>query len=521
MRGSPGSKRRGRDVDTITGPRECPSLLPTLHSYQGENCSADGVACMGGGPGAWEGVAYLGGKPVCRDGWGRAEAGVFCRMMGFRDGFEEEESDIMVKGPFGMNHVTCKGTEKSLADCNYESPVTDCTVWEGAGVKCEQFDEHPGTAAPPHVEQDCSVICLKDDRYGLPNQGNLWVRNKPVCDDDWGVEEAEVVCRQLGFPGFVNYTKVNKFGPINTGRFSMDNVRCQGSESDIMDCRHSSSDDCSDEEGAGVICIARPPTTPSPSPTPASSSSDTCEVKVFSGQWANSEADEQFHMRNILYDECDSFSYFPPKATYWLAPAETQAQVILDLGCNRVVDKLTLKNTRNAQVNNRGLKRFSFSISNSTQGPWRVFFNGTLEDARGLSNSFGKCDVSLSTYSLGHLPEDQRTGQALRLDAISWYGRGAGLQYLKIHSHSPTGPLVTVVVLVLLFALVLGLGAFVWSGREQLIARFQPNKDGGGGGVGHRVGFRPGFKTQQSRQALIEQNSLPTGDDTKEQNNQI
>ena len=124
--------------------------------------------------------------------------------------------------------------------------------------------------------------------------------------------------------------------------------------------------------------------------------------------------------------------------------------------------------------------------------------------------------MSLSTFALGHLSEDQRTGQALRLDAISWYGRGAGLQYLKIHSHTPTGPLVTIVVLVLLLALVFGLGAFVWSGREQLIARFQPKKEGGGGG--HRVGFRPGFKSQQSRQALIEQNSLPTGDETKEEN---
>ena len=98
--------------------------------------------------------------------------------------------------------------------------------------------------------------------------------------------------------------------------------------------------------------------------------------------------------------------------------------------------------------------------------------------------------------------------------------RGAGLQYLKIDSHTPTGPVVTIVVMVLLLAVILGLAAFVWSGREQLLARLQPKKEGGcgGGGVGHRVGFRPGFKTQQSRQALIEQNSLPTGDESREEN---
>ena len=462
---------------------------------------------MAVGPGSWEGVAHLGGRPICRDGWGRAEAGVFCRMMGFRDavGFGEEETDIVVKGPFAMNHVTCRGTEESLADCDHETNVTDCTVWEGAGVRCEQFDEHPGTAPPPHGEQDCSVICLKDSKTGLSHQGNLWVRNKPVCDDEWGTEEAEVVCRQLGFPGFVNSTMANKFGPINTHRFIMDNVRCLGTETDIMDCRHNWNDhDCNAGEGAGVICIARPTTTSSP----AASSSDKCEVTVFSGQWANSEADEQFHMRNILYDDCDSFSYFPPKATYWLAPAETRAQMILDLGCNRVVEGITLKNTRNAQVKNRGLKRFSFSISNSTQGPWRVILNGTLEDA---TNYITKCEVPLFDFPLGHLPEDQRTGQALKLDAISWYGRGAGLQYLAIQTHAPTGSLVLMVVILLLLALVLGAGTFVlWSRREQLKARFQ---EGDGGNVGQRVGFRPAFKKQHSAEALIHQQPLPFGDD--------
>lgn len=36
--------------------------------------------------------------------------------------------------------------------------------------------------------------------------------------------------------------------------FVMDDVRCTGSESDIMQCPHSTTDNCGSNEGAGVRC---------------------------------------------------------------------------------------------------------------------------------------------------------------------------------------------------------------------------------------------------------------------------
>ena len=58
--------------------------------------------------------------------------------------------------------------------------------------------------------------------------------------------------RQLGFTGGIA-TKESKFGNVPS-KFAMDAVKCEGSERHLLDCPHSTTDDCGAGEGAGVIC---------------------------------------------------------------------------------------------------------------------------------------------------------------------------------------------------------------------------------------------------------------------------
>ena len=54
--------------------------------------------------------------------------------------------------------------------------------------------------------------------------GNVMVGMRPVCDDSWGIEDANVVCRNLGHPRALTFTRESYYGTVSRS-FVMDNVK--------------------------------------------------------------------------------------------------------------------------------------------------------------------------------------------------------------------------------------------------------------------------------------------------------
>ena len=86
------------------------------------------------------------------------------------------------------------------------------------------------------------------------NYNGVW---GTVCDDFWDLNDAQVVCRELGF-GEAVAAKHNAFYGWGRGQTWLDDVNCVGTEGTVGNCSHRGwgIEDCSHSEDASVDCTA-------------------------------------------------------------------------------------------------------------------------------------------------------------------------------------------------------------------------------------------------------------------------
>ncbi|KAK2832825.1 hypothetical protein Q5P01_016714 [Channa striata] len=200
---------------------------------------------------SWSGSTWCSGRveiyhnntwgTVCDDGWDINDAEVVCRQLDCGTALNATQSAQFGRGTgqIWLDNVACSGNEMSLSECGHNGfGKHNCGHGEDAGVICSDAIRLAG-----------STLCSGGVEIYY---NNTW---GTVCDDSWGINDAEVVCRQLGCGTALDATQSAQFGQ-GTGQIWLDDVACSGNETFLTECGHSGfgTHNCGHGEDAGVIC---------------------------------------------------------------------------------------------------------------------------------------------------------------------------------------------------------------------------------------------------------------------------
>ncbi|KFV92774.1 Deleted in malignant brain tumors 1 protein, partial [Eurypyga helias] len=251
-------------VRLVSGPHRCSGRVEVLHN------------------GVW--------GTICGDEWDLQEAVVVCRQLGCGTAVAAPRKSKYGegKGQIWLSDMNCTGTEASLTECEAK-PWGDniCNHVEDASVECSG-NTHlrppsctcrvvgwagPTTNMPPArigagPQPQCSSLefcCIPEGRpvrlVDGPNKcaGRVEVLHKnqwgSVCDDQWDMKDAKVVCKQVGCG-----SPLSALGGARYGRGSdaiwLDDVECNGTEESIFKCqaRPLGEHNCYHGEDADVVC---------------------------------------------------------------------------------------------------------------------------------------------------------------------------------------------------------------------------------------------------------------------------
>ncbi|XP_048585093.1 deleted in malignant brain tumors 1 protein [Nematostella vectensis] len=210
---------------------------------------------------------------VCDDNWRIRNGHVICRHLGYPRALSVSccsEFGISPSRRIWLDDVICRGNEKSLMDCRHrELGLNNCNQWEIASVKCDPgsntaspvFTTVPVTSTAPSFSTRAPVQRVRLVGGASPNEGRVEIYHNgewgAVCDDFWNLLDGHVVCRMLGFPKAESVSCCSTYGSHWASKMLLDDVKCSGMESSLLDCSHKEigQHDCHPgEETAGVHC---------------------------------------------------------------------------------------------------------------------------------------------------------------------------------------------------------------------------------------------------------------------------
>uniref|UniRef100_H3D099 Lysyl oxidase homolog n=1 Tax=Tetraodon nigroviridis TaxID=99883 RepID=H3D099_TETNG len=209
-------------------------------------------------------------RQICNEDWTGMNSRVICGMFGFpgekRVNLRPYKllADRRKKNYWGFS-VNCTGNEADLSDCKVGREIQmkgnlTCDKGMPVVVSCV-----PGRTFAPSVSagfrkayrvEQQPLVRLRGG--AMIGEGRVEVLKNgewgTVCDDNWNVNAATVVCRELGFGSAKEALTDARLGQ-GIGPVHMNEVQCSGFEKSLTECRFNRDAlGCSHEEDAAVKC---------------------------------------------------------------------------------------------------------------------------------------------------------------------------------------------------------------------------------------------------------------------------
>lgn len=180
---------------------------------------------------------------ICDDGWDIKDANVVCKQLGFPGAKTAYLSAThgAGSGQIWVDDLACTGSESNIQECQSRPWGShDCGHHEDASVECNE------------------TVRLVNG--GAANRGRVevyhWGQWGTVCDDNWDIKDANVVCRELGYSSASSAPSSAAYGQ-GTGPIWISNTSCLGNEDSLLTCGYqwiSGNAGCSHSKDAGVVC---------------------------------------------------------------------------------------------------------------------------------------------------------------------------------------------------------------------------------------------------------------------------
>ncbi|XP_035661621.1 uncharacterized protein LOC118405899 [Branchiostoma floridae] len=195
----------------------------------------------------------VGGRwsPICYGTFWAEEADVACKHLG---GHIIPYVYSTVEGVTETSRspvVSCQGYEKNLGECRIVTANASCEEGHSVRLLCYARFEFllSGGQKPNEGRVELRTRVLEDNFWGgfLSSIRGLY----SICKTGWDIHASDVLCRQLGYKRAVQISV--DFSP-GSGTILLGDIRCTGNESNILECQHSSLDNCDNGDVVGVVC---------------------------------------------------------------------------------------------------------------------------------------------------------------------------------------------------------------------------------------------------------------------------